>query len=394
MAAGGRALRGLVRSPVARAVAVDAVLLLACWAQGFTNQTVGWNRPFVLSVLALVAIPLRRWSPEAAVVLGVPALGWAQSTLSPLVVLFTLGERQRRAWVVALLVVASYVITVWPQWDPGMLAANTSAFLTAGVSVAGAVGLGALRRSLGVERRQRRELEEARAAERAAAAASARAEERAHLAREMHDVVAHHVSLIAVQASALQVSTREDSTRAAAATVRELASKASGELRAVLGVLRSSDGSSAVPLAHGLDELPRLVREANAAGRLDVDPRLLPGGGVPVPDAVQGTVYRVVQEGLTNARKHAPAAPVSVTVSVAEGPRAVRVEVVTHLRATTGAGAAAAPRTVLGVGGAGVGLVGLRERAESLGGTVAVEQDDDEHHLRVLLPLRDAAGPS
>ncbi|PWJ45602.1 Signal transduction histidine kinase [Quadrisphaera granulorum] len=385
------AARRLLVSRVVRAVALDALLILACWAEGFANQTPGWNRPFVLSVLTLVAIPLRRWSPEAAVVLGVPALGWAQSTLAPAVLLFTLGERQRRAWVLYAFTALAVVVVLWPQWDPGLLAANTSVVLGELVFVAGAVGLGALRRSLALERRQRLELEEARAAERAAAAATARAEERAHLAREMHDVVAHHVSLIAVQAGALQVSTREESTREAAAGLRSLASSAISELRQVLGVLRSPTATGAPLLGHGLCELPRLVDTAAPGSRWSIDPRLLSdddGASVRVPDAVHGTVYRVVQEGLTNARKHAPGSPVAVDVSLSEDSRQLQVEVVTQLRTTTAAaGSNPAPRADLGIGGAGVGLVGLRERAESLGGSVHVERTAAEHRLRVLLPL-------
>jgi signal transduction histidine kinase len=174
----------------------------------------------------------------------------------------------------------------------------------------------------------------------------------------MHDVVSHQVSLIALQAGALRVTADSPATREIAATIRTLATRTLDELRVMIGVLRSGQEAELAPLPR-LNDIPQLVADSGLGARLDSD--LPPGPDW--PDAVQRAAYRIVQEGLTNARKHAPGAQIAVRLW-ARGPE-LRVEV----RNGPPPGPpmpAVGPTTALPCGGHG--LIGLRERAELLGG--------------------------
>jgi signal transduction histidine kinase len=229
----------------------------------------------------------------------------------------------------------------------------TSYFLTISVFVVAAWALGTLGRTRAayvdalVERNERLRHE---AAQQAALAA---AEERTRIAREMHDVVAHGLSVIVVQADGARYAAERDPDIAAAtlSRVSETAREALTEMRRTLGLLRSGDEAQTRPQPRLLD-LPALVEETRAAGtpvRAD-----LPGPEVAVPDGVALTTYRVVQEALSNIRKHAgPGATASVSVSVGE---AATVEV-----RDDGRGASAADD-------GGLGLVGMRERVTAHGG--------------------------
>jgi signal transduction histidine kinase len=187
-------------------------------------------------------------------------------------------------------------------------------------------------------------------------------EERARIARELHDVVAHRVSLMTVQAGAAKAVAAEDpeGARAAMGAVEEAGRQALDELRHLLGVLRPETDPDGLGPQPSLADLPRLVEQVRAAG-LDVS--ITDGLRTPLPARVELSVYRIVQEALTNVLKHA-------------GPRA-RAEV--HLRGDRsgitvevlddGHGVTAPPVPGAGhEGRAGHGLVGMRERAHLLGG--------------------------
>ncbi|BBH68162.1 two-component sensor histidine kinase [Actinoplanes sp. OR16] len=134
-----------------------------------------------------------------------------------------------------------------------------------------------------------------------------RALERERIAREMHDSIAHRISLVSLHAGALQLrrDLTPDETAQAAATIRKSAHEALEELRAILGVLRAGDDDSGLRPQPDLTHLDDLLAEARAAGvRVRTDNRL---NGTPVSPALGRTVYRLVQEGLTNAGKHNPA---------------------------------------------------------------------------------------
>jgi len=184
----------------------------------------------------------------------------------------------------------------------------------------------------------------------------ARLTERARIAREMHDVLAHRMSLVSLHAGALEVSAdaRPDKVASAAAVIRANAHAALQELRAVIGVLREGVPDIAERPLPGLPDVPELVESSRAAG-LEVAYTCALGGATPAP-LLGRTAYRIVQEGLTNARKHAPGAAVEVRVDGGRGD-GLRVRVTNALTDSSGA-----------VPGAGVGLVGLRERVVLAGG--------------------------
>jgi signal transduction histidine kinase len=182
-------------------------------------------------------------------------------------------------------------------------------------------------------------------------------EERLRIARELHDVVAHTMATIAVQAGmAAHVLERQPEVAAQAlATIRQASKEGLGELRAILNVLRQADeGDPAMP-APGLAQLDALVAGARRAG-LPVTVRQ-PGGPRELPAPADLTAYRIVQESLTNVIRHA--GPAAATVEIRYRDDAVEIEVT-----DTGRGAPADD------GAKGHGLAGMRERAAALGGTV------------------------
>lgn len=189
--------------------------------------------------------------------------------------------------------------------------------------------------------------------EHAARAEQARAAERARIAREMHDVVAHKVSLIVVHAGALEVGAPDDDTERTAALIRATGREALTDLRAVLGVLRSphaaSDQLAPPPVLRDLD---RLLRQSRSAGL--VVRRHDEGAARPLPATAERAAYRVVQEALTNVHKHAGGAATDLTLRYLPGCFEVTVD--------------NAPGSAEALPGSGLGLVGLRERLALIGG--------------------------
>jgi signal transduction histidine kinase len=206
---------------------------------------------------------------------------------------------------------------------------------------------------------QRRVLEERTAeleAEREITAEQAVALERVRIARELHDVVAHHVSLMGVQAGVARTILPTDPGTASAtlAQVEASARTALTELRHLLETLRTSADADTAATTVGLDSLPALVAEAVSAG-LPTDLRVI-GTPVPVPETVQVNLYRIAQEALTNARRHGgPGATADVRLRYEES--GVELEV-----ANSGRLVRDPP--------AGMGHTGMRERAAASGGTI------------------------
>ncbi|MCG5467495.1 histidine kinase [Micromonospora sp. LAH09] len=201
-----------------------------------------------------------------------------------------------------------------------------------------------------------------------------RAEERTRIAREMHDVVAHRVSLMVVHAGALEVTAADPATVEAAALIRTTGRQALTDLREVLGVLRQA-GPAVVP-ERGIDALDELIGESRAAG-LRVS-RCDEGVPTALPATLGRTAYRVVREALTNARKHA--ADAETVVGLHYLPDGLEVVV----RNGPSEGGSALP-------GAGQGLLGLRERVELLGGRLEARPVDGGFLVRALIPLAGAA---
>ena len=224
-------------------------------------------------------------------------------------------------------------------------------------SILAVVAPAAVGRLVGHQRAQAARLEdltERLRRERAGAQRAAVAEERARIARELHDVVGHDVSVIALQAdaAAAALETAPALARAPIAAIRESAGEALMEMRRVLGALREDEGGAGLRPQPGFADLPALAEQARAAGT----PVELTVGGAPrpVPPSVELAGYRLAQEALTNARKHAPGAPVRLEVVWDNGSVALRV-------ADAGPGPARDAVT-------GYGLIGMRERVRLLGG--------------------------
>nr|WP_261991832.1 histidine kinase [Streptomyces sp. or43] len=204
-------------------------------------------------------------------------------------------------------------------------------------------------------------------------AEQAAARERARIAREMHDVLSHAVSLMIVQAEAGPVAVRTAPERAEAAfdAISETGRDAMVQLRRMLGVLRDGEGEPSAPRAPQplLDGVPGLVERVRAGG-----PAVsyeVTGDGRPPGPAVEATVYRIVQEALTNVVRHADAA--SVRVRLEHGRDALTLTVTDDGR---GPG-----------GGPGLGLTGIRERAAAHGGTARTGPGPDGRGFRVAVTI-------
>jgi signal transduction histidine kinase len=212
--------------------------------------------------------------------------------------------------------------------------------------------------------------------EQAAEARRAVAEERTRIARELHDVVAHRVSLMTVQAGAAKTIAADDPEGASRAmqAVEQAGRQALDELRHLLGVLRPEADGEALGPQPGLAEVPRLVDQFRAAG-LEVS-LTMDGARTDLPARVDLSAYRIVQEALTNALKHAgPGARAQVRLRTDS--RAVDIEVLDD-----GRGASI-------LTGSGHGIVGMRERALLLGGRLeASPRSDGGFHVVAHLPLR------
>ena len=204
------------------------------------------------------------------------------------------------------------------------------------------------------------------------------ADERARIARELHDIVAHHVSVMVVQAAAARrVLTRQpDLATSALNDVEATGRQALVELRRMLGVLRSDDAADELLPQPSLEHLDSLVAQLRDTG-LAIDLRV-EGRRRPLPPGIDVNAYRIVQEALTNVLKHAGTA--AATVCVRFGERELELEIVDD-----GRGAAAA---ILAPVGEGHGIVGMRERAQLHGGTVeAGPIPTGGYRVRARLPI-------
>jgi signal transduction histidine kinase len=247
---------------------------------------------------------------------------------------------------------------LWGSSDPGWAAWALGTTCTVGAAL--------------LVRRERGLVAELRAAQ-AGLADRARSEERNRIARELHDVIAHSLTVSLLHVSGARMAVRYDPADAerALAEAERLGRETLDEVRSTVGLLRADadaapgDGSAApLPGIAGLPALAERFRTAGADVTLTLDGD--PGG---VPATVGLAVYRIVQEALTNAAKHAPGAAVSAAVTVAD-------------RVTVAVVSAGRPRS-----GRGLGLDSMRERAESLGGTLTAGPDGAGWAVRAVLPL-------
>ena len=213
--------------------------------------------------------------------------------------------------------------------------------------------------------------------------AQARALERERIAREMHDVLAHRISLVTMHAGALAYRTDlpPEQVRETAQLISAKAHEALVDLREVLGTLRETEPTRPQPT---LAELPELIDEASHGGMRVILDSTLTDASV-VPERIGRTAYRLVQEALTNARKHAPGSAVAVALSGAAG-QGLTVAVHNARRATSSERAGRAVNGTAPPPGSGLGLVGMRERVELAGGRLAVREDARTFALEGWLP--------
>ena len=331
----------------------------------------------VLSIVLLLAV---RHSP-VRIALVLSALLTVSAAATPAAGTAALWVAQRRrlpvAIGVALAGVAGHVIRA--AWRPTPDRSMVLWTVVVAASYAALVGWGAqnqARRALveSLEDRARRAEED-----QAHRVAEARRGERTKIAREMHDVLAHRLSLLAAYAGALEFrpDAPPDELARAAGVIRDGAHQALEELREVIGVLRDdpAEPESDRPQPT-LSDLPRLLDEARAAGTpVRLDDRRADAGTV--PDVLGRTVYRVVQEGLTNVRKHAPGQEATVLLGGRRG-RNLLVVVINR----TGPDTADPGR----IPGSGSGLVGLRERVQLAGGRLDAKSGHGRFRLWAVLP--------
>jgi signal transduction histidine kinase len=338
----------------------------------------------VVGTIACLTLWLRRRHPVEVAVFTITASAFSALAAGPaLMATFNAAIRasiRALAGIVALTLAAVAILPLlYPGADPYIAQLLIGLLLTAVV-----FGWGLFVRAQRAVVQSLRERAERLESEQRLRVEQAREAERLRIAREMHDVLAHRVSLLSLQAGALEF--RPDAPRGeiaeAAGVIRATAHAALEELREVIGVLREgAERGAPEPPQPMLGQVPALVEESRAAGmrvRCSIDAT----ADETMPAALGRAAYRVVQEGLTNARKHAPAAAVEVTISAAAGERLV-VEVVS--RRPVGVPAAAAPTEPLP--GAGSGLIGLAERVALAGGELRHGPDAaGDFVLRATLP--------
>ena len=333
----------------------------------------------VLGAASYVLVWFRRRHPMSVATL-ITAAGIISSTASGPGVLAAVSLATRRVWwqvgTIGLLNLAAgltYAMIV-PTPDSGPWWVTLVVVAAVTVAVLGWGAYVGSRRELLWTLKNRAERAEA---EQELRAAQARTNERARIAREMHDVLAHRISQVTMHASALAFRTDLDAgqMRASATIIQDTAHQALTDLRAVLGVLRDPEtGEPLEPPQPTYRDLAALVEAVRSAGlKVSYDDRLDTAASE-LPEVIGRTVYRIVQEGMTNAAKHAPgtALRIMVTGSPDEG-------VTVELRNPVGLRAGSTP-------GAGLGLVGLTERAELRGGRLEGHREDDAWVLRGWIP--------
>ena len=216
-----------------------------------------------------------------------------------------------------------------------------------------------------------------------------RQEERALIAREMHDTVAHHLSLVSLHAAALEVTSHDPNVPESARAMRSSAHQALEEMRGLITSLRDSSDGGYTGSAPSLSRLPQLLSDAQSAGA-SIESSLWVSDGDSAAPVLTRAVYRIVQEALTNAIKHAPSSPVRVVVR-ADPRTGVEIFVANWARESANTWGSYADRrsgSALSSSGAGAGLQGMRERATALGGTLTAAPDGQAWVVRCWMPWR------
>jgi signal transduction histidine kinase len=396
-------LRNGLRQP--RWIAIDVactVLLAGVYGVGFNQPADLAGVPqgvaaLIVAVAVLPAAARRRW-PRTALALVV-AGGAAVAALSfspdpPLAAAFVLYliplrcARREARWLLAgsLLVTAAgdiaFGLARHGVYRPGGTRAAAGLLLESGLLLAGAWLFGYLARLRRAYSAGLREQAEQQAREQLAEARRANSEERLRIARELHDVVAHSMSVIAVQAGVASyvAGTRPEEAARAVSSIEETSRGALREMRALLGVLRNEEtpGAGLVP-PPGLADLKALAdRTADVGVRVDLD---IHGDRPPLPAGLDLAAYRVIQEAITNVIKHAATDRCRVAVGYAD--QSLNLEI-------TDNGIGAAPGTP--GPGTGHGITGMRERVGMYGGEFsAAPRPEGGFRVSARFPLTGAA---
>ncbi|MDK1474842.1 histidine kinase [Streptomyces sp. 549] len=380
--------------------AAGLVFGLALWSMDLYTKGQGHDvaesEPLVLLALAVmcVAVALRRSANVWVVLVATAALVldlWAGSLLATLL-LYTdvvyaavlYGSVRLSRTVVRVSVFATAGVTALAfallQQPSAVLLGAVFGFLTVAPATTGLLVRG--HRDTAAAERLRAERTALRAEQTALLAEMDRAQavtaERARMARELHDVVANHLSAIALHATAAQSLEDAEATGQALVVIRENSVQGLTEMRRLIGILREAGADGAPAAVATLDGLASLVKQARvngSPGGLRFTLEDTHAGGAALPSPVDLAAYRTVQESLTNAVKHA--APGEVAVRVARQDGVLLVEVASAL------GERAAP----GVPGSGAGLVGMRERLALLGGAFEAGPQDGRWMVRAVFPL-------
>jgi signal transduction histidine kinase len=368
---------------------VDALVTLVALGLGIIALHDTWDAhgtvlkvlDLVLGLTSLAALWDRRRHPVGVAAFVIPA-----SVISSLaggaglVVLFNAAircDRRHLAWITLASVAASVLYSLlYATSVPDLRDQILVGILLFGFAIGWGLFIRVRRDLVDSLRERATRLEE----EGLLRAEQARSAERERIAREMHDVLAHRLSLLSLHAGALEFrpGAPPEEIAATAGVVREAATAALEELRDVVGVLREgTEGETRRPQPT-LADLPTLIEESRAAG-MRIEAGLdLPAEGEDAGVTGTGrTAFRVVQEGLTNARKHAPGALVRVRVAAAADELTIEVRNRAPLR----------PAPAPALPGAGSGLIGLGERVELAGGELRTEvAADGEFVLAATLP--------
>lgn len=345
------------------------LLVLVMLARGFPDDTSAHASPLALVQGLLVAAAglavTRRRYPVAFLVVGVACWLLATEPSAAALAFYNLGVcplSPRRTTALAAAALAAMVSRFLLPDRLHMLWVSTAVLhMVAFGALPLAVGLWlSARRALLANLRE--QLDRARQV-RETEVAAARTAERSRIAGEMHDVVAHRVSLMVLHAGALEVSTADRAVTGPAALIRENGREALQELRSVLGLLHAREDTvlAPQPTLERLDDLVRSSRQAGVKIRLDIE-------DVPqeLPATVERTAYRIVQEALTNIHKHAPGARATIRLRHTADALDVAVR---NSRPTRGPGEDF-PHS-------GHGLLGLAERVQLLGGTLSAGTEKD-----------------
>ena len=324
-----------------------------------------------LASCALLPV-LLRWPVPGALMLAV--LAALSPAATPASTYATLHVSLRRRFPVAVAVAGAGVagLLIRGIWRPISSLSSLWWVVLVLVAEAALVGWGELSRARQALLESLREQARRAEAEQAGRIAEARAAERASIAREMHDVLAHRLSLLATYAGALEYrpDAPPEQLARAAGVVRAGVHQALDELREVIGVLRDDDPAAVARPQPGLADLEALIGETRGAGtEVNLAERIT--RPEELPDSLGRTAYRIVQEGLTNARRHAPGHPVRLLLDGRPGD-CLLVELVNPMVPVSSAEAPspAGPELNGSGAGTGTGLIGLTERVRLTGGEI------------------------